>query len=181
MSTTPQMSQQQYGQQQPFQQGQQGFPQQQGQPQGRQGFPQQHGYPQGRQQSPSTSPPQVQQQLQQVGQQQPFQQLLQQLGGDTQQSHPQGRQSQQPLVLPSAVEAASMTSGVATKFWDVVAPLPGQPPILYLYIDGDWHPLANPTQVTHDAVQQAFAFGQEVIGFLDTRTGAVQAVVVNRK
>ncbi|MFG2146629.1 hypothetical protein ACGFRG_20850 [Streptomyces sp. NPDC048696] len=177
MSTTPQMSQQQYGQQQGFPQTQQGYSQgQQGIPQ--QGYPygQQQGYPQGQQQGPNTSPPQIQQQLQQLGQQPPFQQLLQQMGGMQ-----QGQQTQQPLVLPSAVEAASVTSGIATKFWDVVTPLPGQPSILYLFVAGNWHPLVNPNQVTHDAVQEAFAFGQQVIGFYDTKTGAIQAVVVNRQ
>lgn len=180
MSTTPQMSQQQYGQPQYGQQ--QGFPQ--GQPGQQQGIPQgqpgqQQGFPQGQQQGPNTSPPQIQQQLQQLGQQQPFQQLLQQMG--QQMGGMQGQQGQQPLVLPSAVEAASVTSGIATKFWDVVTPLPGQPSILYLFIDNTWHPLANPSQTTHDAVQQAFAFGQQVIGFFDTKTGAIQAVVVNRQ
>ncbi|MFD9568029.1 serine protease, partial [Streptomyces sp. NPDC059994] len=37
-------------------------------------------------------------------------------------------QGRQPLVLPSAVEAASVTSGIATRFRDVVAPLPGRTP-----------------------------------------------------
>ncbi|GGP49482.1 hypothetical protein [Streptomyces melanogenes] len=173
MSTTPQMSQQQYGQPQYGQQ--QGFPQQQGGfPQGQQGFPQGQS---GQQQGPNTSPPQIQQQLQQLGQQQPFQQLLQQMG-----QHMGGmQQTEQPLVLPSAIEAASVTSGIATKFWDVVTPLPGQPSILYLFIANNWHPLANPSQTTHDAVRQAFAFGQQVIGFFDTKTGAIQAVVVNRQ
>ncbi|WHM39524.1 hypothetical protein [Streptomyces sp. BPTC-684] len=167
MSTTPQMSQQQYGQ------PQYGQPQSGQQP----GFPQQQGSPQGQQQGPNTSPPQIQQQLQQLGQQQPFQQLLQQMG----QQMGGMQQTEQPLVLPSAIEAASVTSGIATKFWDVVTPLPGQPSILYLFINNNWHPLANPTPVTHDAVQQAFAYGQQVIGFFDTKTGAIQAVVVNRQ
>lgn len=175
MSTTPQMSQQQYGQQQYGQPqfGQPQYGQQQGFPQSQQGIPQQQGFPQGQQQVPNTSPPQIQQQLQQLGQQQPFQQLLQQMGGMP--------QSDQPLVLPSAVEAASVTSGIATKFWDVVTPLPGQPSILYLFINNSWHPLANPNPVTHDTVQQAFAYGQQVIGFYDTKTSAIQAVVVNRQ
>ncbi|MEU6272137.1 hypothetical protein ABZ871_06900 [Streptomyces populi] len=120
-------------------------------------------------------PPHLQQQLQQLGQQQPFQHLLQQLGG--QQAQAQG----QPLVLPSAVERAALVSGIATKFWDVVTPLPGQPSILYLFIDNGWRQLVNPNQVTHDEVQEAFAFGQQVIGIYDSGTGSVQAVIVNRQ
>ncbi|MFE9554786.1 hypothetical protein ACFYMW_14530 [Streptomyces sp. NPDC006692] len=172
MSTTPQMSQQhqqQYGQQL----GQQGPstspPQNIGQ---HQGFAQQ-GYGQqgiGQQQ---TIPPQVQQQLQQLGQQQPYQQLLQQMGG---------RQAQQqPLVLPSAVESLALVSGIATKFWDVVTPLPGQPSILYLFVDGNWRQLVNPNQITHDEVQEAFAFGQQVIAFYDSANSTIQAVIVNKQ
>ncbi|WP_028801635.1 hypothetical protein [Streptomyces sp. 142MFCol3.1] len=124
---------------------------------------------------PQHIPPHLQQQLQQLGQQQPFQQLLQQLGGQ------QAQQPGQPLVLPSAVERAALVSGIATKFWDVVTPLPGQPSILYLYIDNAWRQLVNPNQVTHDGVREAFAFGQQVIGIYDSGTGTLQAVVVNRQ
>jgi hypothetical protein len=199
MSTTPQMSQQGqqgqqgygqqgFGQQQgpstaPPQQGQQqAFGQQQGfgpqQPFGQQGYGQQ-GF--GQQQMPQH----LQHQLQQMGQQQPFQQLLQQLGGQQQgqQGIGQqgiGQQQGQPLVVRSAVEAAALTSGVAEHFWDVVTPLPGQPSILYLYINQAWRPLVNPNQVTHDEVQEAFAFGQQVIGIYDSSTNSVQAVIVNK-
>lgn len=188
MSTTPQMSQQSYGQQQGQQQGPstsppQSFGQQQ-YGQGQQAYGQQ-GY--GQQQQ---LPPQIQQQLSQLGQQQPFQQLLQQLGqqqGQQQFQQPQfgqqsGMQQQgQPLILRSAVDSQALTSGIATKFWDVVTPLPGQPSILYLFIDNAWRPLTNPNQVTHDEVQEAFAFGQQVIGFYDNVTSVVTAVVVNRQ
>ncbi|MFJ8309312.1 MULTISPECIES: hypothetical protein [unclassified Streptomyces] len=165
MSTTPQMSQQHQQQQYGQQMGQQGpstSPPQGFSPQyGQQGFGQQH------------LPPQIQQQLQQLGQQQPYQQLLQQMGGQQAQ--------QQPLVLPSAVGIQALVSGIATKFWDVVTPLPGQPSILYLFIDGNWRQLVNPNQVTHDEVQEAFAFGQQVIGFYDNANSIIQAVVVNRQ
>jgi hypothetical protein len=192
MSTIPQMSQQgQQGQHQ----GQQGPstapPQQFGTQQGmsqqpfgaQQAMSQQQPYgPQGigqqgiGQQIPQQQiPPHLQQQLQHLGQQQPFQHLLQQLGGH------QAQQPGQPLVLPSAVERAALMSGIATKFWDVVTPLPGQPSILYLFIDNGWRQLVNPNQVTHDQVQQAFAFGQQVIGIYDSGTNTVQAVIVNRQ
>jgi hypothetical protein len=96
-----------------------------------------------------------------MGQQQPFQQLLQQLSGQQQQTQ-------------------ALTSGIAQHFWDVVTPLPGQPSILYLFIDNTWRPLVNPNQVTHDEVQQAFAYGQQVIGVYDANSNAVQAVIVNK-
>ncbi|AVZ72116.1 hypothetical protein SLUN_07780 [Streptomyces lunaelactis] len=155
MSTTPQMNpstmSQQYGQQ----------------PYGHQ----QYGQQPFAQQGASTAPP-LQQQLRQLGQQQPYQQLLQQLGQE---------QSQQPMVLPSAVDAQAITSGIATKFWDVVTPFPGQPSILYLFIDNAWRQLVNPNQVTHDEVQEAFAFGQQVIGFYESTNSVIQAVVVNKQ
>jgi hypothetical protein len=178
MSTTPQMNpssmSQQYGQ--PYGQQQYGH-QQFGQ--------QQHG-----QQGASTAPPpsmqspQVQQgqqgqyplaqELQQLGQQQPYQQLLQQLGQ-------QQSQHQQPLLLPSAVDNQAVTSGIATKFWDVVTPLPGQPSILYLFINNGWRRLVNPNAVTHDTVQEAFAFGQQVIGIYESTNDVIQAVIVNKQ
>ncbi|MDQ1039771.1 hypothetical protein QFZ75_006187 [Streptomyces sp. V3I8] len=165
----PQQGQQQgSGQQQGFG-PQQPFGQQQQQPFGQQGYGQQQ------------IPQHLQQQLQQMGQQQPFQQLLQQLGGQQQQGQQGfGRQQGQPLVVRSAVEAAALTSGIAEHFWDVVTPLPGQPSILYLYINQGWRPLVNPNQVTHDEVQAAFAFGQQVIGIYDSSTDSVQAVIVNK-
>ncbi|MFC7259496.1 hypothetical protein [Streptomyces lutosisoli] len=175
MSTIPQMSQQsqQQGQQGPSTAPPQQFGQQQGmgqqmqQPFGQQGIAQQ--------QIPQQHIPQhLQQQLQQLGQQQPFQQLLQQLGGQQQQ------QLGQPLILSSAVESQALVSGVATRFWDVVTPLPGQPSILYLLINNVWHGLVNPNQVTHDEVQEAFAYGQQVIGIYDSTSGAIQAVIVNK-
>ncbi|MFI2349935.1 hypothetical protein ACH492_23370 [Streptomyces sp. NPDC019443] len=172
MSTTPQMNpssmSQQYGQ--PYGQQQYGH-QQFGQ--------QQHG-----QQGASTAPPPsmqsqqgqypLAQELQQLGQQQPYQQLLQQLGQ-------QQSQHQQPLLLPSAVDNQAVTSGIATKFWDVVTPLPGQPSILYLFINNGWRRLVNPNAVTHDAVQEAFAFGQQIIGIYESTNDVIQAVIVNKQ
>ena len=189
--------QQPYGQQQPFGQqmqqpyGQQGTGQQpfgqQGigqQPFGQQGIGQQGGIGQQQQQIPQQPPqpqqqiPQhLQQQLQQLGQQPPFQQLLQQLGG---QQFGGAQQQAQPLVVRSAVETQALVSGVAEHFWDVVTPLPGQPSILYLYINQAWRPLVNPNQVTHDEVQEAFAFGQQVIGIYESNSNAIQAVIVNK-
>jgi hypothetical protein len=165
MSTTPQMNpssmSQQYGQPYGQQQyGQQGAstapPPSMQSPQG-----QQSQYP-------------LAQELQQLGQQQPYQQLLQQLGQ-------QQSQHQQPLLLPSAVDNQAVTSGIATKFWDVVTALPGQPSILYLFINNGWRRLVNPNAVTHDAVQEAFAFGQQVIGIYESTNDVIQAVIVNKQ
>ncbi|MFF3614000.1 hypothetical protein [Streptomyces sp. NPDC002580] len=165
MGQQPFGTQQGMGQQQPY--GPQGIGQQTQQPYPQQGI----GQPIPQQQIPAH----LQQQLQHLGQQQPFQHLLQQLGGQ------QAQAPGQPLVLPSAVERAALTSGTATKFWDVVTPLPGQPSILYLFIDNGWRQLVNPNQTTHDEVQRAFAFGQQVIGIYDSATNTVQAVIVNRQ
>ncbi|GAA1885137.1 hypothetical protein GCM10009837_03340 [Streptomyces durmitorensis] len=144
MSTTPHMSppQQQQGQQYGIQQGQQG---------------------------PSTAPPQ--QQLQQLGRQQPYQQLLQQLGQDG------VPQAQAPEISTQAV-----ASNIATSFWNVVQPMPGQSPVLYLMIENGWKALINPSQQTHDAVQEAFAFGQQVIGYYDaTNPSYLVAIVITTK
>ncbi|WRZ93887.1 hypothetical protein OHB54_35515 [Streptomyces sp. NBC_01007] len=191
MSTIPQMSQQgqqgqqQYpstspyqqqgiGQQQPFGQ-QMPIGQQMQQPFGRHEIGQQ--VPQHQQQLGQQVPQHLQQQLQQLGQQQPFQQLLQQLGG--QQQHQQVQQGE-PLILQSAVETRALAIGMAQHFQDVVTALPGQPQALYLFIDNAWRRLVNPNQVTHDVVQKAFAYGQQVYGIYDTGTGAVQSVIVTK-
>ena len=166
MSTTPQMNPSSMGQQLGQQYGQLQYGQQQ----------------HGQQGAGTTAPPSqgqqtqypMAQQLQQLGQQQPYQQLLQQLGGQQQQ------QAGLPLVLPSTVDAQAIVSGIATKYWDVVTPFPGQPSILYLFINNNWRQLVNPNQVTHDEVQQAFAYGQQVIGVYDANSNAVQAVIVNK-
>jgi hypothetical protein len=167
MSTTPQMNpssmSQMYGQQQYGQQGATTAPPSQGQGQGQQGY----------------NP--LQQQLQQLGQQQPYQQLLQQLGQQQPYQQLGQQQSQQPLLLPAAVDVQAVTSGIATKFWDVVTPLPGQPSILYLFINNGWRRLVNPNAVTHDEVQEAFAFGQQVIGIYESTNDVIQAVIVNKQ
>ncbi|WP_339128345.1 hypothetical protein WJM95_05620 [Streptomyces sp. f51] len=202
MSTIPQMSQQgqqQYPSTSPYQQ--QGFGQQM--PMGQQQpavqqmpFGQQAQQSFGRQEIGQQVPQHLQQQLQQLGQQQPFHQLLQQLGGQQlggqqlggQQvggQHVGGQQHQQiqqgePLILQSAVENRSLAIGTAQHFQDVVTPLPGQPQALYLFIDNGWRRLVHPDPLTHEVVQRAFAFGQQVHGIYDIGTGALQSVIVTR-
>ncbi|MEV5612905.1 hypothetical protein [Streptomyces sp. NPDC052225] len=196
MSTTPQIGQQQqqqpYGQQQPF--GQQG---QQGRQQGLQPIP--RNAQQGQQQDiqgPSTMPPQfgqqsgqqlpqhLQQQLQQMGQQQPFQQLLHQMGQPGQQSGQQqsGRQSEVPQAEVPEVSTRALVTGVAQNFFDYVQPLPGQAELLYLFVDNAWRVLVNPVDETHQMVQQAFAYGQQVIAFYDSAAnpGLIVGVAITR-
>jgi hypothetical protein len=69
---------------------------------------------------------------------------------------------------------------VAQHFQDVVTPLPGQPQVLYLYINNGWRRLVNPNQVTHDEVQRAFAFGQQIYGIYDTNSSVIQSVIVSK-
>ncbi|QOV39444.1 hypothetical protein IM697_14235 [Streptomyces ferrugineus] len=148
------------------------------------------GQPQG-QQFPSTSPYQQQQpygmsgsleQLQQLGQQQPYQQLLQQLGqpyGAQQQEQQVEQQMQQQLqqVALSAVQqvvqqvqAQALASGVANGFVDIVHPLQGQPHQIFLRINNQFRVLNNPNPQIHQQIQQAFAFGHQVIGIWDTQS-----------
>ncbi|MFI7404465.1 hypothetical protein ACIBW9_28990 [Streptomyces sp. NPDC049541] len=179
MSTTPQMSQlgQQQGQQfpstSPYQQYQQ------------QPFGQQQGYGQQQpfgQQQPMGMGTGSLEQLQQLGQQQPFQQLLQQLGqqqgyGQQQQQQQHEQQVQQQLHqiaqmavqhVQQQVQQQVLQAGIADGYIDVVQPLPGQPSLIALRIQGQFRILANPNPQTHDQVQEAFAFGHQVVGIWDT-------------
>ncbi|WP_344404321.1 hypothetical protein [Streptomyces longisporus] len=169
MSTTPQMSQlgQQQGQQfpstSPYQQYQQ-------QPFGQQQQPMGMGVGMG-----------SLEQLQQLGQQQPFQQLLQQLGQhqgygqQQQQQHEQQVQQQLHQIAQVAVQHVQqqvqqqvLQAGIADGYIDVVQPLPGQPSLIALRIQGQFRIFANPNPQTHDQVQEAFAFGHQVVGIWDS-------------
>ncbi|MFF4058012.1 hypothetical protein ACFYZ8_25015 [Streptomyces sp. NPDC001668] len=178
MSITPQMGQQgqQQGQQfpttSPYQQ--QGF--------GQQGFGTGAG---------------SMEQLQQLGRQQPFQQLLQQLGGQQmggqqqeqqpfgqsqqqdQQAQQQERQVQQELTqlaqqvvqqIIQQVQAQALASGVANGFIDIVHPLQGQPQQVFLRINGQFRVLNNPGPQIHQQIQEAFAFGHQVVGVWDIQS-----------
>ena len=176
MSTTPQMSQlgQQQGQQFPSTSP---YQQQQQQPFGQQG---QQGFGMG---GGSLE------QLQNLDQQQPYQQLLQQLGQQQgygqqqdQQAQQQEQQMQQQLqqVALSAVQqvvqqvqAQALASGVANGFIDIVHPLQGQPHQIFLRINNQFRVLNNPNPQIHQQIQQAFAFGHQVIGIWDTQSPSV--------
>ncbi|MGY6020870.1 hypothetical protein [Streptomyces spinosirectus] len=182
MSTTPQMSQ--LGQQNPSTSPYQQFQQQ---PFGQQGFGQQpFGQQQFGQQGPGQQPMGMGgslEQLQQLGQQQPYQGLLQQLGqpqmGQQQvgQQHQAEQQVQQQVhqIVQAAVQhiqqqIQALQSGVADGYIDVVQPLPGQPSVIVLRINGQLRILANPTPQTHEQVQHAFAFGHHVVGVWDSNS-----------
>ncbi|MEV0172473.1 hypothetical protein AB0I00_15320 [Streptomyces sp. NPDC050803] len=175
MSTTPQMSQlgQQFPSTSPYQQQQQ--------PYGQQGYGQQQ---------PFGSMGGSLEQLQQLGQQQPYQQLLQQMGQQPygaqveQQAQQAEQQTQQQLqqVVQAAVQQAQqqvqaqpLAAGLANGYIDIVHPLPGQPRAIYLRIANlppaqQLKVLINPTPQAHDEVQEAFAFGHQVIGIWDTNS-----------
>ncbi|MFC8092819.1 hypothetical protein [Streptomyces sp. NPDC057301] len=195
MSTTPQMSH--MGQQQ----GQQ-FPSTS--PYQQQPYGQQQGH--GQQQPSGMGMSGSLEQLQQLGQQQPYQQLLQELGQQFGQQQPQqqlgqqqfgGRQlgqqqdqqaqqaeqqMQQQLQqvalaavqqVVQQVQAQALASGVANGFIDIVHPLQGQPHQIFLRINNQFRVLNNPNPQIHQQIQQAFAFGQQVIGIWDTQSPSV--------
>ncbi|KAB1150578.1 hypothetical protein F7R91_00855 [Streptomyces luteolifulvus] len=173
MSTTPQMSQ--LGQQQ----GQM-FPSTS--PYGQQQFGPQQGY--GTQQGYGQQPLAMSgslEQLHQLGQQQPYQQLLQQLGqqGYGQQQHQQMEQQvQQQLqqVTQAAIQQVSaqvLQAGIANGYIDIVQPLPGQPQQIFLRFQDGLRVLNNPTPQAHHEIQEAFAFGHQVVGIWDSASPAI--------
>ncbi|MEU8846894.1 hypothetical protein AB0C70_11800 [Streptomyces sp. NPDC048564] len=196
MSTTPQMSH--MGQQQ----GQQ-FPSTS--PYQQQPYGQQQGH--GQQQPSGMGMSGSLEQLQQLGQQQPYQQLLQQLGQQfgqqqlgqqfgaqqqfggqqlgqqqdqqAQQAEQQMQQQLQQVALAAVqqvvqqVQAQALASGVANGFIDIVHPLQGQPHQIFLRINNQFRVLNNPNPQIHQQIQQAFAFGHQVIGIWDTQSPSV--------
>ncbi|MFF0739038.1 hypothetical protein ACFYVL_01450 [Streptomyces sp. NPDC004111] len=92
-----------------------------------------------------------------------------------------GRQLQQEsVVFPSAVDSRALVRAVATNYWDVPAPLPGQPSVMYLFVNGNWHQLQNVNQSLRSQIQEAFALGHQVVVVYDNETGLLLAVVVNK-
>jgi len=139
-------------------------------------------------------------QLQQLGRQQPFHQLLQQLGqqqqpyGEPQQQNQQAlqqeQQTQQQLhqlaqtVIQQAVQQVqqqALAAGVANGFVDIVQPLPGHPQQIFLRIDNQFRVLNNPTPQIHQQIQEAFAFGHQVIGVWEsTSPNILRSVRIQR-
>ncbi|MFJ3673759.1 hypothetical protein ACIPSE_45680 [Streptomyces sp. NPDC090106] len=189
MSTTPQMSQpgQHQGQQFPSTAPYQQFPQQ---PFGPQGISPQQQFGQqafGPQHQPFGMGGSLEQ-LQQLGRQQPYQGLLQQLGQQQPFAPQQPQQPQQEMgqqhqqveqqvqqhlqqisqiavqYVQQQVQAQVLQAGAADGYIDVVQPLPGQPSVIALRVAGQLKVLFDPNPQTHDQVQEAFAFGHQVIG-----------------
>ncbi|MGW7404535.1 hypothetical protein ACWGI9_12520 [Streptomyces sp. NPDC054833] len=114
-------------------------------------------------------------QLQQLGQQQPYQQLMHQLG---QPQVPGEQQMQQQLqqVTQAAIQQVSaqvLQAGIANGFIDIVQPLPGQPQQIFLRFQDGFRVLNNPTQQAHREIQEAFARGHQVIGVWDSTSPAI--------
>ncbi|MFE0253570.1 hypothetical protein [Streptomyces sp. NPDC059010] len=82
--------------------------------------------------------------------------------------------------VQSAVEQAPV-AGIANGYIDIVQPLPGQPSQIFLRIGNVFRVFNNPNPQTHDQVQEAFAFGHQVIGVWDSGTPLVLRSIQIRK
>lgn len=60
-------------------------------------------------------------------------------------------------IAAGGIQPAVVASGVATQYWDEAIALPtGSPNQLWLFVDGGWRYLTNPSAATRDLVQRAF-------------------------
>ncbi|MGY0487567.1 hypothetical protein [Streptomyces sp. WG-D5] len=197
MSITPQMGQGQQGQQgqqqfpstSPYQQQGMGMGQQMQQPFGQQPFGQEQLQQQLQQLGQQQPYQQLLQQLgghqqgmgqqgmgqQGMGQQQQYGQ--QGMGQQDQQAQQMEQQAQQLLqqIQRTAVQEShqqvqqqALASGIADGYIDIVQPLPGQPSQIFLRINNQFRVLTNPTPQAHDEIQEAFAFGHQVVGVWDS-------------
>ncbi|MFE6177477.1 hypothetical protein [Streptomyces sp. NPDC056464] len=62
------------------------------------------------------------------------------------------------------IQTQELQADLADGYIDIVQPLPGQPSVIALRIGGQLRVLFNPSLQTHGAVQEAFAFGNQVVG-----------------
>ncbi|MFI8534428.1 hypothetical protein ACIGMX_29790 [Streptomyces aquilus] len=83
--------------------------------------------------------------------------------------------------LQQQVQTQAFQAGIANGYIDVVQPLPGQPSVIGLLIGGQLRVLFNPNPQTHDQVQEAFAFGHQVIGIWDSQTPQILRSIQVRK
>ncbi|MDN3022165.1 hypothetical protein [Streptomyces sp. S.PB5] len=83
--------------------------------------------------------------------------------------------------IQQQVQQQALQAGVAGGYIDVVQPLPGQPSLIALVIDNQVRVLFNPNAQTHDQVQEAFAFGHQVIGIWDSQTPQILRSIQIRK
>jgi len=79
------------------------------------------------------------------------------------------------------VQAQVLQAGIADGYIDVVQPLPGQPSLIALRINGQLRIFANPNAQTHDQVQEAFSFGHQVVGIWDSGSPQVLRSIQIRK
>lgn len=162
----------QYGQQQPYGQQMQ-------QPFGQMQQPQQQGG--------------MLEQLQQLGQQQPFQQLLQQFGQQGQVGQQEQQQEQQVLQhlhqvtqqavqqVQQQVQQQALRAGRATAFVAIPQPVPGTPRQIFLQIENQFRVLNNPNDITFREVSEAFRSGFQVIGVWDSQTPHILRSIQIRK
>lgn len=68
------------------------------------------------------------------------------------------------------VQSQALAAGVADGFIDIVHPLQGQPQQTFLRINGQFRVLNNPGPQIHQQIQEAFAFGHQVLGVWDTQS-----------
>jgi hypothetical protein len=68
------------------------------------------------------------------------------------------------------VQAQPLAAGVANGFIDIIQPLQGQPRQIFLRINNQFRVLNNPIPQIQQQIQEAFAFGHQVIGVWDTQS-----------
>lgn len=81
---------------------------------------------------------------------------------------------------PSGLEAAAVTSGVATQYWDEAIPIPAGPNRLWLYVDNAWRVLDSPSPVIRDLVQRAFLGTSSIVQvWYDSTSSQVVGLVIS--
>jgi len=65
---------------------------------------------------------------------------------------------------PARSRRSRSTSAWANCYIDIVQPLPGQPQQIFLRFQDGFRVLNNPAPQAHQEIEQAFAFGHQVIG-----------------
>jgi hypothetical protein len=67
-------------------------------------------------------------------------------------------------------QAQSLASGVANGFVGIVHPLQRQPQQVFLRINGQFRVLNNPAPQIRQQIQEALAFGHQVVGVWDVQS-----------
>lgn len=81
----------------------------------------------------------------------------------------------------SKVKALTATSGsgIATKFWVELKPIPSAPPRLWLFVANSWVSLDNVDSITLQSVQQAFEYPKVFQTQVWYNNGKIEGLVVN--